>query len=331
MKLKWSQISFVLAFVVSVLTSSAYAGNGNSLRSIGAGVQAGIGVEKAEWMKLLQDTLPMCKISIPGTHDSGTTKGGRMLKTQTEGISAQLQLGIRAFDIRLEKKNNKLGIFHSHAFQDIYWEDDVLPAFIAFLQEHPSETLIVSLKKEGGELQDYASLVSASLSNPENQKYFIADFHPGLTLKECRGKILFLHRDRAMVNYPGAACVGWDDNSTCLLTLRNKDGKEGSVLLQDEYQYESGKDAGKKIAACIRNFDSLSAEPTSSRRWGISFVSATGLPSGTPKVFADQINQPVADYLKKMDKRNCGIVFIDFIADKGGKELVEYLIGSNIN
>lgn len=331
MKLKWSQISFVLAFVVSVLASSAYAGNGNSLRGIGAGVQAGIGVEKSEWMKQLQDTLPMCRISIPGTHDSGTTKGGPMLKTQTEGIPAQLQLGIRAFDIRLEKKNNKLGIFHSHAFQDIYWEDDVLPAFIAFLQAHPSEALIVSLKKEGGKLQDYASLVSASLSDPENQKYFIADFHPGLTLKECRGKILFLHRDRAMDNYPGAACVGWDDNSTCLLTLRNKDGKEGSVLLQDEYQYESGKDAGKKIAACIRNFDSLSAEPTSSRRWGISFVSATGLPSGTPKVFADQINQPVADYLKKADKRNCGIVFIDFIADKGGKELVEYLIGSNIN
>ncbi len=103
-----------------------------------------------EWMRILHDTLPICKISIPGSHDSGSTQGGHMLKTQAE-IPAQLRQGIRAFDIRLEKKGNKLGVFHSHAFQDIYWEDDVLPAFIHFLQTYPSETLIVSLKKEKGE------------------------------------------------------------------------------------------------------------------------------------------------------------------------------------
>ena len=147
-----------------------------------------------------------------------------MLKTQATDIPAQLRQGIRAFDIRLEKKGNKLGVFHSHAFQDIYWEDDVLPAFIHFLQTYPSETLIVSLKKEGGELRDYASLLSVSLSSPEYQSYFVMDFRPELTLKDCRGKILFLHRDHAMDNYPGAACVGWEDDSTCLLTLRNKDG-----------------------------------------------------------------------------------------------------------
>lgn len=107
------------------------------------------GVEKVEWMKVLQDTLPVCKISIPGTHDSGSTKGGCMLKTQTADIPAQLQKGIRAFDIRLKEKNGKLGVFHSHAFQDIYWEEDVLLAFISFLQAHPSETLIVT-EKEGG-------------------------------------------------------------------------------------------------------------------------------------------------------------------------------------
>lgn len=288
-------------------------------------------IKKNEWMKFLPDTMPVCKISIPGTHDSGTTKGGSFLITQGLEIPRQLQEGIRAFDIRLEKKNKKLGVFHSYAFQDIYWEDDVLPAFIHFLQEHPSEMLIVSLKKEGGDTADYASLLSASLSDPEHRKYFVDDFSPELTLKDCRGKILFLHRDRAMEHYPGAACVGWDDNSTCLLTLRNKDGKEGTVLLQDEYQYESGKEADKKIAACIRNFDKVCAEPAASRRWGISFVSATGLPSGTPIVFADQINEPVAAYLKKAGKRNCGIVFIDFVEGTGGRNLVEYLIGSNLN
>ncbi len=96
-------------------------------------------------------------------------------------------------------------------------------------------------------MRDYASLLSVSLSSPEYQSYFVMDFRPELTLKDCRGKILFLHRDHAMDNYPGAACVGWEDDSTCLLTLRNKDGKEGVALLEDEYQYESGEEAGKKV------------------------------------------------------------------------------------
>lgn len=321
------RICCALALVVFVSASQACAGDGGS-RTADMLVQAG--GRNVAWMKSLHDTLPVCKVSIPGTHDSGTVKGGPMLKTQSTNIPAQLQQGIRAFDIRLEKKNGKLGVFHSHAFQDIYWEDDVLPAFIGFLQAHPSEVLIVSLKKEGGESQDYASLLSVSLSIPAHQRYFVMDFRPELTVGDCCGKILFLHRDYVMDDYPGAACVGWKDNSTCLLTLRNRDGKEGCVLLEDEYQYESGKDAGKKTDVSIRNLERISAEPVSSRQWGITFVSATGLPLGTPKVFADKVNGPVADYLKKQGKRNCGIVFIDFVGEPGGKALVEYLIDSNV-
>ena len=329
MKQNRTRIACILALVMSVLNFPAHAGNA-SLQDVSAkmGVD-GESVLLPEWMKSLHDTLPVCKISIPGTHDSGAVKGGKMLKTQSVGISAQLQQGIRAFDIRLEKKNGKLGVFHSRAFQDMYWEDDVLPAFIGFLQAHPSETLVVSLKKEGGESQDYASLLSASLSAPAHQRCFVMDFRPELTLGDCRGKILFLHRDYVMDSYPGAACLNWEDDSTCLLTLRDKSGKEGCALLEDEYQYESGKGADKKIEVCIRNFDRVSAEPAFSRRWGITFVSATGLPSGTPKVFADKVNEPIADYLKKSGRRNCGIAFIDFVNDRGGRRLVECLIDSN--
>lgn len=330
MKRNKLRIAYAWIWLISIFASPASAGNG-SRPYADTGLPTGNCIDKTAWMKHLPDALPVCKISIPGTHDSGTTRGGRMLKTQAVGIAEQLQQGIRAFDIRLEKKDGRLGIFHSHAFQRIYWEDDVLPAFIAFLQAHPSEILIVSLKKEGGELQDYASLVSASLSDPAHQPFFVPHFRPDLTLKECRGKILFLHRDRAMEQYPGAACIGWDDNSTCLLRLRSTLGTEGIALLQDEYQYKSGREAAKKIEASIRNFKSIAAEAADSRRWGLSFVSATGLPLGTPKVFARKINQTVADYLQKEDLRPCGIVFIDFISHPGGRSLVEYLIESNLS
>lgn len=284
---------------------------------------------RLDWMKMLHDTIPVCKISLPGSHDSGSIKGGHMLQTQSTTIPVQLRQGIRVFDIRLEKRDGKLGVFHSHAFQDIYWEEDVLPTFIEFLQNHPSEMLIVSLKKEGGLLRDYASLLAASLSDPMPQDYFVMDFCPKLMLKDCRGKILFLHRDRVMDDFPGAACVGWKDDSTCLLTLCGRSGRKGEVFLEDEYQYESGKETGRKVEVCIRNLDTVAAEPSSSCRWGITFVSATGLPLGTPKVFADRVNKPIADYLEWSGKRNYGIVFIDFVNNRGGRRLVEYLIDCN--
>lgn len=66
---------------------------------------------RPEWMRILHDTLPICKISIPGSHDSGSIKGGHMLKTQATDIPAQLRQGIRAFDIRLEKRVINWGCF----------------------------------------------------------------------------------------------------------------------------------------------------------------------------------------------------------------------------
>ena len=81
---------FSVVFMLSVLVQTSFASQG-------------------DWMKLLSDTLPVCKLSIPGTHDSGAIYGGCMLKTQDAGIFSQLELGIRAFDIRLAEKDGKAG------------------------------------------------------------------------------------------------------------------------------------------------------------------------------------------------------------------------------
>lgn len=300
------------------------------LRAQGAASQSLSLSETVGWMGMLPDSTLVCKLSVPGTHDSGAMYGGAGLQTQGANISAQLEQGIRAFDIRLREKNGQLGVFHSNAFQQIYWETDVLPAFRQFLQEHPSETLIVSLKCEGGSAEKYASLLSASLAKPANRACFVEDFQSGLTLGECRGKILFLHRDKAMDSYPGAACEGWADNATCVLTLRAKDGSAGFALLQDEYQYASEQEADRKIAACFRNLEAVAEEPAASRRWGISFASATGLPTGTPQAFADRVNPALSTQLEQKGSAKRGIVFIDFVDQEEGRRLVALLIKGNM-
>ena len=35
---------------------------------------------RPEWMRILHDTLPICKISIPGSHDSGSMKEWQVIR-----------------------------------------------------------------------------------------------------------------------------------------------------------------------------------------------------------------------------------------------------------
>ena len=135
--------------------------------------------------------------------------------------------------------------------------------------------------------------------------------------------------DVVMNKYPGTACEGWKDDATCLMTLRGSNGAEAQVLLQDEYQYASDEEVGLKIEACMRNLHNVAAEPSSSYRWAISFVSATGLPLGTPEVFAKQVNKFVSEYLKQRRSQMCGIVFMDFVQRPEGLELLDCLIRGN--
>lgn len=286
--------------------------------------------DKVNWMQHIADTIAACNVVLPGTHDSGALHGGALLQTQTINIPAQLESGVRAFDIRLREHKGQLGLFHSHAFQRVYWESDVLPALINFLKHHPSEWLVISLKREGGEAADYRRLLSQSLSNEAYTPYFLSNWTANCTLAECRGRILFLHRDEVMECFPGVRCEGWADNATCLLTLRTAQGDTTQVLLQDEYQYKSADESPKKQKAILNSLRQMHRpDKAATYRSGISFVSATAYPYATPKHFAKRLNGAVAEQIALEELTPRGILFIDFIDLPGGKQLVEQLIRSN--
>ena len=283
----------------------------------------------AEWMKQLPDSLPLLGFALPGTHDSAATHGGKKLQTQGSDVAAQLQAGIRAFDIRLRERDGKLGLYHSDAFQECYWESEVLPAFLSFLKEHPSEALVVSLKKEGGEAADYQRLLSQSLNEEANRPYFLTEYSDTTTLGNCRGRILFLHRDEVMTLYPGVRCEGWADNASCLLTLRTAGGTETTLFLQDEYEYTTASEWPRKLEAIQQSLRWMDTPADGSYRSGISFISATALPVGFPIDFANSLNLPVTEWLRAEQLRPKGILFIDFVSHEGGKALVQQLIRSN--
>ena len=285
----------------------------------------------SSWMKEVAGTTRLCKLSIPATHDSGAVKGGEALQTQDITICEQLKLGVRGFDIRLKAMdNNRLGIFHSVQYQDITWEDDVLPAFISFLKKHPTEMLVVSLKCEGGSSADYRRLLSASLSDTKYASFFVDEFKADLTLDECRGKILFVHRDEIMTDYPGARCFNWGDNVTCDIVLRGSNNKEAVASVQDEYQYHYAGKAPYKMATTLRNMTAAMNEPEVSDKWFISFASATAVPVDGPVKFSEKVNPALAHELQGIHK-NCGVVLIDFAGTEDGKRLICHIIETNFH
>ncbi|MGW2254673.1 phosphatidylinositol-specific phospholipase C [Kitasatospora sp. NPDC001660] len=121
------------------------------------------GVNDDEWMRHLDDRLPLTGLTIPGTHDTCCTDpmhGTEWSHTQNWGIPDQLRRGIRFLDIRcngLEGTASELGIYHSDNYQYIRLQD-VLNQCTSFLSAHPGEVLVMRLRNEyaGGNRLDPA-------------------------------------------------------------------------------------------------------------------------------------------------------------------------------
>lgn len=323
--------SFLFLFIASLVAMLLQQGCVSEAEGTTASVVGNVStVGRVAWMELVPSTTPLCKLSIPGTHDSGATRGGVLVETQKRSIAEQLEMGIRAFDIRLQCRGDKLGLYHGIAYQGITWEDYVLPTFIAFLQQHPTEMLVVSLKREGGKAEKYSEMLAESLCQESLRKYLVPRFDPALTLGDCRGKILFVHRDYVMDDFPGATTTGWKDNATTLLTLHANDGVSTNALLEDEYSYQSINNAPDKVKAVLANLDRVARERAESQMWGVTYLSATALVLGSPKEFAKRVNVAVAEALQNAPRdRRYGILFMDFVGQPAAQAIVARLIASN--
>ena len=78
----------------------------------------------------LPDNMPACRVSIPGTHDSGTAGVWFPMKhyarTQTMDISRQWDAGIRFFDLRPKLEDGELKIYHGPANCHLTFEKALL-------------------------------------------------------------------------------------------------------------------------------------------------------------------------------------------------------------
>ncbi|MFJ9610055.1 phosphatidylinositol-specific phospholipase C domain-containing protein [Kitasatospora sp. NPDC101176] len=113
-----------------------------------------------DWMSHLPAGTKLGRMSIPGTHDTLAIHGGLApwyYETQenhgdsAETLTAQLNAGIRAIDIRVRVVNGgtAFALHHSDVYQNANF-DDVLTKARTFLTAHPGETIIMKLAGECG-------------------------------------------------------------------------------------------------------------------------------------------------------------------------------------
>lgn len=114
------------------------------------------------WMSQLDGSIPLQDLSIPGTHDTAALLGythANVSVTQNLKIEDQLLNGIRFFDLRVKIMFSHRGLAMYHGVDALYDPDggtfdqfyykEVIGKLVKFLNDNPSETIIVCVKCEG--------------------------------------------------------------------------------------------------------------------------------------------------------------------------------------
>ena len=288
------------------------------------------------WMSHVEGNKYLDELSIPGTHDSGTCSvdndtepQSSQAKCQQDYIPTQLLEGIRYFDIRLGKGNDP-GIDHGSCYllkKDGHFMhlSDVVGYFKKFLNENPSEALIMLVSRGNNEATDESLTTAFAKVLDDNPKLFYTSSRIP-TLHEVRGKIVLLRRFRLAGNSVSGHTWGldlteWDDkikahsDSATMCLVQDARGFEAAgetgdkepyctkVYAQDKYKL-TGTDklswvdnALKETSGRTRNEvdvedDNGAKEKVLERCWSINYTSCTGLShGGNPFTSARVVNE----------------------------------------
>ncbi|SHL13081.1 hypothetical protein [Xylanibacter ruminicola] len=210
-----------------------------------------------DWLSMVKDETKVCKLSIPGTHDTMTGMGfyQPVLKfifnmtaiSQVSTLGEQMASGLRFFDIRpvvstdTIAKKKILRLTHGISELDITfeWTIDQLQSY---LKAHPTEFFIVKLQFDNGfeDQKDLYTLLSNVLHMSKYQGLFVENWRPDITVAEMRGKILWLSRFdlrpfNAVFHYPIVYC-DWPDEDPDIDEELNPEAQRNCAMysMEDE-------------------------------------------------------------------------------------------------
>lgn len=329
----------------------------------------------SSWMRSFRDETPLSALSIPGTHNSPTChRALPSVRCQATSPPEQLQNGVRFFDIRVQPESpqdptkDALILVHSVfpiSLTGAKYFRDLLKEVYTFLDQNPSETVIMSIKREGtGNANDaQLSRILRDYYAGDVNRWFTAPRIP--TLGEARRKIVLIRRfaleDGLRNEWGGAGwCINaenWADNTP------NDTCPGGDICVQDFYEVLETQNIDKKLkyseehlaraaqCACVLpgpgtlDFASVPKQP-----FFINFLTASNFwkVGCWPEKIAAKLNPAIVEYLctkhneveavdKPEDEQRAlvlgdggtGIVVCDWVGYKGDWDLVRCIVGMN--
>ena len=192
--------------------------------------------DSAGWMSQVPDNLLLSQLTIPGTHDSASlfesaTSLG-FAKTQNLNLGQQLNLGVRFFDIRL---NKNLDVYHGPVFQRLTFSQ-VISTCAGFLRTNPSEAILMMINaSDPGDNNKDPDPFARAVGNAMNGAGSLFSLGKQIpTLGDVRGTIQLLRRYPAGRTTPvGIDLTDWPENTRYELK-RNSDGV--GYVVQDHWQ-----------------------------------------------------------------------------------------------
>jgi 1-phosphatidylinositol phosphodiesterase len=308
------------------------------------------------WMRELKDEIPLSALSIPGTHNSATCHvAPPSVRCQSVSPKEQLENGVRFFDVRLQpqypedaSKDDLIivhGAFPISLSGNKYFKE-LIRDVEDFLNRNPSETLIISLKREGtGNATDeqLSRIIYDHYAKP-GSRWFTEPRVP--KLGEVRGKIILVRRYNIGEHLKkahegrgfGIDGGGWADNTP------NANCPSGLLCIQDFYDVLETKNIEKKIQYVSEHISRAGAvrypfggDPNQKHPFFINFLSASNF-WGTntwPEKIAAKLNPAITKYVCLQHCNHpdgdwgTGVLITDWVGLDGDFDLWRCIVGMN--
>ena len=311
---------------------------------------------RQSWMQSLNDSTPLSALSIPGTHNSPACfRALPSVRCQAVCPRVQLENGVRFLDVRVRPESpgdpNKGGLIMVHgdfaiSFTGHKYFHDLVRTVCEFLDRNPSETVIISLKREG-----------SGRHTDQRLSRILRDHYAGDVIKwytepripllgECRGKIVLMRRftldHRLISEWSGRGwgidAAHWRHNTpnehrgdVCVQDFCNILGIE-QVHKKIQYVQEHLERASTRPSIIVRQHDAAPCGPLY-----LNFLSASNfwkVGCWSEKIAA-KVNPAIMEYLcekhgvEELGEWPTGILICDWLGKDGHWDLVKYIVGMN--
>lgn len=299
-----------------------------------------------EWMAGIPDDALLSSVNIPATHDTGTAgvvedlvPSVSITSCQNLYYDEQLNMGARSFDIRANATKDDASaadvkIVHGGELwqcQEKNGSDltlqSILNTSLGFLEKHKSETVILTVKPDAGSTIGLEHAVAEFIEKNKDKVYSGGDIP---SMKEARGKIIFLRRFNLTKNYDssveramGFNLTNWDDikYKDYKYAYKLYDDGKNHVYIQDAYNTYGSEKWPYILETMKQTTGQDTSHPIEYNSWVFNYTSCSqGAPLGltqeiNPRLFKDEDNC--------IDTRFLGTVMLNFIDEPMSRLIYE--------